>query len=109
MPQVPNLIVSDKNAVPLHLVKAASLPNWQKSRPAAVQTWLKSNGFEGKIDQYIIIPDARGKPEMAVCGIAPQPEFWNFCVLPSMLPYGTYRLEGGIDAELATMVRLGGQ
>ena len=103
----PTLVSKAPGAVPVHAVDKDSFAGWLKSRPEAVRTWVEANGFEPKAGQRLVMPDSRGKPALVVLGVASPPALWNFAALPSALPLGAYRLEGGLDGRSATTAALG--
>ena len=107
MTELPAFVSAARRAVLLHPLSEDALPSWLTSRPPAVRSWVKSNGFEGKCGQHLLVPGSGGAPSLALCGMAASPAFWDFAALPSSLPRGTYRLEGSLEAGLATKVAFG--
>ena len=107
MTELPAFVSAARRAVPLHLLSEDALPSWLTSQPPAVRSWVKSNGFEGRCGQHLLVPGSGGAPSLALCGMAASPAFWDFAALPSSLPRGTYRLGGSLEAGLATKVAFG--
>ncbi len=103
----PTLVSGARRAIPLRPLSEDALPSWLESRPAAIRSWVEANGFEGKSGQHLPVPGEGGEPSLALCGMPSSPTFWDFADLPSALPRRTYRLEGSLEAGLATKVALG--
>lgn len=58
----------DKGAVPLHLVDAETLEEWQDMRPLRMRNWLTANGFRARMAEVLPISNPEGELEMVVVG-----------------------------------------
>ena len=79
----------------IHLVDRASLAEWRTRQPAAHVALLDALRFEGKPDQFAILP---GDKEFAVVAAVARRDAltpWCLARLGQALPAGTYRLVEG--------------
>ncbi|NLR70751.1 leucyl aminopeptidase family protein [Novosphingobium sp. ERN07] len=84
-----------QQAIALHLVDKATLPDFLKSLNGAQRSTLAAQKFEGGGYEYAIVPDADGW--FAVAGVANVADLSSWCMakLADVLPGGTYRRAGG--------------
>jgi leucyl aminopeptidase len=84
-----------QQAIALHLVDKATLPDFLKSLNAGQRATLSAQKFEGGGYEYAIVPDGDGW--FAVAGVANVNDLSSWCMakLADVLPGGTYRRAGG--------------
>ena len=107
MPSPSNMVSSSKGSIPLYVLNVETFAVWKKRQQLAVRVWLDSNKYQAKAGEAIMVPNQDGRPEMAIYGVPPSPEFWDFSRLTEVLPVGTYHLEEIGDIDLANSVALG--
>lgn len=88
-------------AVPMYALASASLPAFAAQQPAAVGQWIQANAFTAAAGSALTIPDADGKPLMALIGIADARDPFALAHAPYALPEGDWQLRGAPGAELA--------
>ncbi|MFY7835543.1 MAG: leucyl aminopeptidase family protein [Novosphingobium sp.] len=84
-----------QQAIALHLVDKATLPDFLKSLNGAQRSTIAAQKFEGGGYEHAIVPDGDGW--FAVAGVANVAELSSWCMakLADALPGGTYRRAGG--------------
>ncbi|MFN4134571.1 MAG: leucyl aminopeptidase family protein [Novosphingobium sp.] len=84
-----------QQAIALHLVDKATLPDFLKGLNAGQRTALAAQKFEGGAGEHSIVPDGEGW--FAVAGVADAGQLSSWCMarLAEVLPGGTYRRAGG--------------
>jgi leucyl aminopeptidase len=81
---------ADVPALPLHTASPTTLDGLRQRLGPMAASWLAAQGFAGKAQHLVLLPDAAGGLAGAVMGLgtaAPDP--WAFGALPYTLPEGT--------------------
>jgi leucyl aminopeptidase len=81
-----------QDSVPLLPVAQAEYENWLATVPERNRRWLKSSGFRARPGEWRCVPNASGRLESIVFGMAEQGWLYQFGDLPKQLPAGCYRL-----------------
>ncbi|OYX94330.1 MAG: aminopeptidase, partial [Novosphingobium sp. 35-62-5] len=83
-----------QQAIDLHLVDKATLPDFLKSLNGAQRSALAAQKFEGGGYEHAIVPEGDGW--FAVAGVANVDDLSSWCMakLADVLPGGTYRRAG---------------
>ncbi|MEQ9693173.1 leucyl aminopeptidase family protein [Shimia sp. SDUM112013] len=91
-----------QDAVPLHLVETATFDSWRAEQPEPVRRWLDTLGFKGALGTAAVVPDAEGKPKLAVAGFgdaaARARGRFPLAAAAAKLPEGTFRLVSDLPA-----------
>lgn len=95
-----------RRAVPLFAVTAADLPDFLKSCPSPVRTFLKAAGFKAAGEELLLIPDAKGALTAAVMGLGAGRDPLALAAFAEKLPAGTYRYESLPDDTPPTLAAL---
>ena len=74
----------------------------------AQRSFAEATGFKAQAGRLLLLPDASGKPELALLGMGSDPDPMLAGRLPAELPEGTYRLEDAPEPELAAFAFLAG-
>ena len=74
----------------------------------AQRSFPEATGFKAQAGRLLLLPDASGKPELALLGMGSDPDPMLAGRLPAELPEGTYRLEDAPEPELAAFAFLAG-
>jgi len=82
----------DTPTIPLIPVAAADYEDWLATAPEHHRRWLESAGFRAKPGKWCGMPDARGRLDGVVFGMAKEGWLYQLASLPSELPPGAYRL-----------------
>jgi leucyl aminopeptidase len=82
----------DTPTIPLIPVLAADFEAWLATTPAHHRRWLESAGFQAKPGKWCGMPDADGRLEGVVFGMAEEGWLYQLAGLPTELPPGAYRL-----------------
>ena len=88
-PQSELLIAASETARPVRIVKAGA------ALEGRIAAWAEANGFTGKAGQLLVVPGADGAPEQALFGAGEALDPMTARGLPTRLPAGDWRLEGG--------------
>ena len=80
--------------VPLIAVTASDWPGLRERLPEAQRNWLQAQGFTGKAEQCVLLPDPIGTLAAVVVGIESVDDPWALAALPTRLPVGSYALDG---------------
>lgn len=98
-------------ATPLHVIDSTKLDDWLTGQDATVVSWVKANGFEGKLAETLLIPGPDGAPLMALAGIetAEKRARGHFALAGAArkLPEGTYEIASGLPDDIAETECLG--
>ncbi len=94
-------------SIPLHVLAESAIDDWTKDQPERVQNWVNANGFTGAIGQALVVPDADGRPALAVAGYGTEQSRargrFHLAAAAAKLPKGSYRIVGGLpEAQHAT-------
>ncbi|SEO04591.1 leucyl aminopeptidase [Salinihabitans flavidus] len=93
---------SEIDAIPLHVIDKSDLEDWCKGQEPAVRTWIESAGFTAEIGRVLVVPDADGRPRMALAGFGDTGSRargrFALAAAARALPAGSYRIEGGLPA-----------
>ncbi len=96
---------------PLHVVGAEALTNWLVTQPELTRSWLAATGFEGKLGDHRLIPDAQGGVVAAVVGFgtarARARMRFGIARVATDLPEGAWHLAGDLSAAQRDEVALG--
>ncbi|MDX2144787.1 MAG: leucyl aminopeptidase family protein [Rhodospirillaceae bacterium] len=79
-------------AIPIHAVATAKLAEWQASRPAHDQAWLKAIEFKAESGSVAHLRDDHGQLSAVVVGLGKGDDPWACGGLAKQLPPGIYRL-----------------
>jgi leucyl aminopeptidase len=93
-------------AVPVHAIAAADLPGLARTLTVRAARWSAAAGFSAAAGDVCLIPDADGRPVMALFGLGDGIGSPSLAAgaLPAKLPAGTYRLASGFaDPALASL------
>lgn len=74
---------------------------------ALAKAWAKTNGFEGKKGQVLVVPNARGGISKVFAGVSNPDDMYEYAAIRSKLPQGTYRFNRSMSAEQMTIAALG--
>ena len=100
----------DADAIPLHVIDQAELPDWVSSQPTHVSDWVASAGFAAGLGSVLLVPGATGKAEMALAGYGDAAQRargrFHLASAAAKLPKGNYRLHG-LPPEMAEQEALG--
>jgi len=100
----------DADAIPLHVIEQAELPDWLASQPTHVSDWVASAGFTAGLGSALLVPGPTGKAEMALAGYGDAAQRargrFHLASAAAKLPKGNYRLHG-LPPEMAGQEALG--
>ncbi len=82
----------DQNAIPLLPVLESELDEWLENTSEHHRRWIESVGFKAGAGKWLGLPDADGKLEAVVFGMAEDGWLYQLAGLPGVLPPGNYRL-----------------
>ncbi|MBP9694387.1 MAG: leucyl aminopeptidase family protein [Alphaproteobacteria bacterium] len=106
-----NIIADSNDAIPIHIVNTDNFQTAPLSKKE--RQWCKTQNFEAKPGQMIIIPDEDGSLSQVLLGIETDPKLaqsyeaiWSMGDLPLRLPAGTYRLESDLPTEYQKLLCL---
>lgn len=90
-------------AIPLHVIEAGGLEVWLAQQGEEVRRWIGANGFKAKLGASLLVPGSDGAPVMALAGYGTVETRargrFHLAAVASVLPEGTYRIEGLSDAR----------
>ncbi|WMJ71363.1 M17 family metallopeptidase [Stenotrophomonas sp. 24(2023)] len=91
-------------ALPLYVLDRHQYDAWHAAQPAAVQAWLKAQGFAGGQQSAALLPGENGIAG-AVLGIGDRADAYSYAHGPHALPAGTtWQLANDLpEAELALL------
>ncbi|HEX8256438.1 MAG TPA: leucyl aminopeptidase family protein [Allosphingosinicella sp.] len=80
----------------LILLDRKGLEPWLKAQPERVRRAAETAGFEGKADQFALVPGDKAADWAALLGAADaaDPGVWGLAKAADLLPAGSYRLAG---------------
>ena len=90
---------------PIYVVETKALAQTLARLDGAARTWVEAGGFQAKLGQVALIPDADGRIHAVLAGwgdhSARMRQWFNFASIAAKLPEGDYRIESGLRrAEL---------
>lgn len=96
-------------AIPLHVIEQSRFDSWHKAQDERVRAWVEVNGFTGARGQVLLVPDADGRPLMALAGFANPGQRarrrFMLATAAEALPAAVYDIVSGLDGqELETEV-----
>lgn len=91
----------------LYLLTEKNYAAWLKKQSAAVQTWLKANGFSAKAHEFQLLQNASGKVDACVYGAGAAIDMWSLGDLSRKLPKGNYEIANEADVKNPTELYLG--
>ena len=90
-------------AIALHVVSQDGLEEFLSKHPPAIATWAAAHGFTGAIGQALTIPDAEGRPAMAMAGYGTEATRargrFALAAAAEKLPKGVYRITSGLPND----------
>jgi leucyl aminopeptidase len=102
---IPDFAPSTDAAIPLTLVRPATVEATLASLDPAAQTWARSQGFAARPGESLALPDSDGTITQALVGLgsdeARRRGRFLAASAASRLPEGTYRLTSGDSADIA--------
>lgn len=106
-----NIIETADHAVPIYLINAQDYP--ALSLTEKEKLWCKSQNFEAKPGQMILLPDEAGSFSKVILGIESDQSFnqsyeaiWTIGDLPTRLPAGVYKLNTNLPKEYQELLCL---
>jgi leucyl aminopeptidase len=91
------------DALPLHVIESAALDAWLADQPDRVAQWVRAAGFTGALGKHLLVPDADGKPVMALAGYGTAAQRargrFHLAAVASALPGGLWRIASGLPAD----------
>ncbi len=95
---------------PILLLHKNDLKQALAGTSARTRQWLLAGGFDASPGQYVLLPDASGKPAAIWAGMSDKPDMWALAELATKLPQAQhYKMENRLDAQVATRLELGWQ
>ncbi len=101
-----SLIPSSPSAKTIHLISAASYPEWLQAQTTTVQTWLQASAFNAKNGELALLPERDGGIG-GVLVINGASNLYALGKLPLTLPAGAYQLSKEIALPVAERLALG--
>ena len=99
-----------EGALALHVIGSDQLEEWLKDRSEALRIWVQASGFTAALGRVLMVPGAKGAPEMALAGYGTADTRargrFHLAAAAAALPEGVYRLEG-LDPARAEEEALG--
>ena len=80
------------SSLPVQFVSQPKWRAWLKEQSAAQRGWIESTGVSGNSGDLVVLPGRDGKAAGAALVVPAKPALWDFGVLTSKLPAGTWRL-----------------
>lgn len=100
-----------EDSIALHIIDSGALEDWLNDQDAAVATWVRLNGFSGKLGQVLIVPGADGQIGMALAGYGTAAKrarvHFPLAHAAAKLPEGTYHIASGLSENAAETECLG--
>lgn len=84
---------------PIELVPSADLDDWLESQDNVTKKWAKQYQFEGKENQFFVIPDADGTPGKVFAGIGKKASIKSLGTLAHRLPRQSYFLSNAAEDD----------
>ncbi len=79
------------SSLPVQFVAQPKWRAWLKEQSAARRGWIDSTGVSGDAGDLVVLPGRDGKAAGAALVVSARPTLWDFAVLASKLPAGTWR------------------
>ena len=99
------------DALDLHIIEKGGVDAWLADQPDRVRNWVTAQGFDGALGATLVIPDADGKPAMALAGYgsaaARKRVRFVLAAVALGLGRGTWRVASGLPPEDAETEALG--
>jgi len=89
-----------KATTPIHCVRKGEIKGLAKAHGARVARWAKGNTFDANEGSILIVPDAKGRPEMVLFGVGDDKTSLGHAALARKLPAGRYSLAVERNAKL---------
>ncbi|SIT83602.1 leucyl aminopeptidase family protein [Pontibaca methylaminivorans] len=106
-----SLFSSDPESLPLHVIETAALSGWLSDQAEDVGTWVRANGFRGKLGEALLVPGAGGRPAMALAGFGSAETRargrFALAAAAARLPEGSYRIVSGLPEAARSNEALG--
>lgn len=95
------LIFDDKpqQTTPIELVANTDLDDWLESQDEVTKKWAKQHQFEGKENQFFVLPDDDGSPGKVFAGIGKKASVKSLGALAHRLPRQSYVLSNATDED----------
>ncbi len=100
MPQTDRFLLTTRQAAkaaPINVVSSTQCDEYFKRLPAEQRNWAKAQGFTGRADSFVVLPDTDGKIASVIYGAGSDPDKLDpfaLGALSSKLPAGVYALSG---------------
>jgi leucyl aminopeptidase len=85
----------DKTAVPILAIDERRAAKLVESLAPAQRRWVRSAGFDGAAETFVIVPDGKGGIACVLAGVRDAADPWALAFLPMKLPRGRYALGKG--------------
>ncbi|MGD9843113.1 MAG: M17 family metallopeptidase [Steroidobacteraceae bacterium] len=100
------------HAIPVVLLREATLESWLAQQPARVGTWARLQGFRAERNKLLILADEQGVLTVVCVGLGNRVQdhessLWLAAGLPDKLPEAIYQLPEGLSAHDAAQFVLG--
>ncbi len=96
-------LIAAKSSRPRRLVglTADGLKAWSRAASASHRQWVKAAGFKAQAGSVCVLPEAKGGPKTALCGLGDDAASrqWDWAQAVGQLPAGDYRVSVGADAN----------
>jgi leucyl aminopeptidase len=106
-----NFAPDGTDALPLHVIESAALDAWLAGQPDRVAQWVRAAGFTGALGKHLLVPDADGRPNMALAGYGTAAQRargrFHLAAVASALPGGVWRIASGLPADRQAEEALG--
>lgn len=90
-------------SLPLHVIESAGLDAWLADQTDRVAHWVKASGFTGALGKHLLIPDADGRPAMALAGYGTAAQRargrFHLAAVASALPGGVWRIASQLPTD----------
>lgn len=95
----PSFVKQSKTTLPLYVLEEASVEEWLAQQQAETRSWVRANGFSGKIGQSLGVPGSDGTLSFAIAGFGSDTSRargrFALAAAAVNLPGGSYRIEKG--------------
>ncbi len=96
----PTFAPRDDRTLPLHVIDKDNCPKWLQERPDRLRSWAEANGFDGSAGKVLVVPDADGRPVMALAGYGSAADRarkrFILAQAAARLPAGSYDIASGL-------------
>jgi len=96
------MLIFDDNpqqGTPIELVASIDLDDWLESQDEVTKKWAKQHQFEGKANQFFVLPNADGTPGKVFAGIGKKASVKSLGALAHRLPKQSYFLSNAADED----------